>query len=953
LDDFVVDDQFGMFNFMPGFVGVLAGPQHIFRYVNEAYREISGARDFVGRTVRDVFPELHDQGFFELLDRVYATGEPYAARALQINLNRQDGERFIDLLYNPIRDGSGAITGILVGGYDVTEAQRGQERWRTFAELGEQLRVGDNIDALPYEACKALGRVLGVSRAGYGTINDADATLHVDRDWTGEGVASLAGVTHLRDYGTFIDSLRRDEFIAIEDVRLDDRTSAASEALEGKSARSFVNVPVVERGRLVAVLFVNHEDVRIWRPDELSLIKEVAERLRSTVERRRTEKALRDNEERYRTLFNSIDEGFCIIEFFDGPHGPLSDYVHVEANPAYAHHAGIPDVVGQKLREMVGSEADDWVERYGGVLRTGEPIRFERELEATGRFLELSAFRVEPPSRKQVAVLFQDISARKKAEAALRESEEQFRVFAQAIPNHVWAGHANGELYWFNDQVYNYTGMPTGSLDGSAWTNIVHPDDLPDAAHLWESSLRTGDIYETEFRIRRHDGIYRWFLVRAEPVRKPNGSIVSWIGTNTDIENNRRQAAELSDLNATLEQQVNERTTELMVAEESLRQSQKMEAVGQLTGGLSHDFNNILAGIGGSLDVMSTRLEQGRIAEVDRYMVAAKGAVKRAAGLTQRLLAFSRRQTLDPKPTNLNTLVNGMLDLIHRSVGPAIHVETAGATGLWTTFVDAGQLENALLNLAINARDAMPDGGKLTIETGNRWMDERAARQRDLEPGQYVSLCVSDTGTGMTPEVIARAFDPFYTTKPIGQGTGLGLSMVYGFAGQSGGAVRIYSEVDKGTMICIYLPRHAGQAETDAEMQSSSEVPHAEGGETILLVDDEPLIRMIATEQLEELGYTVIEAGDGPTALKVLNSKRSIDLLVTDVGLPGGMNGRQLADAARVSRPGLQVLFVTGYAENAVLNHGHLEAGMSVLTKPFEMETFAKRVKDLVAAGRQ
>ncbi len=476
------------------------------------------------------------------------------------------------------------------------------------------------------------------------------------------------------------------------------------------------------------------------------------------------------------------------------------------------------------------------------------------------------------------------------------------------------------------------------------------PEDLPDAAARWTLALHRGEVYETEFRIRRADGSYRWFLVRSVPVRGADGAILRWIGTNTDIESARRQATELATLNAELEEQVKERTTELMAAEETLRQSQKMEAVGQLTGGLAHDFNNILAGISGSLEVMSTRIAQGRVGEIDRYLNGAMGAAKRAAGLTQRLLAFSRRQTLDPRPVNINALVNGMLDLVVCSVGPEIEVETAGAAGLWTTFVDPGQLENALLNLCINARDAMPDGGKLTIETSNRWMDERAARQRGLQPGQYVSLCVSDSGTGMDPDVIARAFDPFFTTKPIGQGTGLGLSMVYGFAGQSGGAARIYSEIGKGSMVCIYLPRHAGEtASEDEALQAVNDAPRAEGGETILLVDDEPLVRMLAVEQLEELGYSVIEAEDGPSAMRVLNSQRDISLLITDVGLPGGMNGRQVADAARVSRPRLEVLFITGYAENAVLNHGHLEQGMHVMTKPFQMDAFARRVKDLIA----
>jgi CheY-like chemotaxis protein len=270
------------------------------------------------------------------------------------------------------------------------------------------------------------------------------------------------------------------------------------------------------------------------------------------------------------------------------------------------------------------------------------------------------------------------------------------------------------------------------------------------------------------------------------------------------------------------------------------------------------------------------------------------------------------------------------------------------AGGLWTTLVDPNQLENALLNLGINARDAMPDGGRLTIETGNKWLDHRAARERDLPPGQYVTLCVSDTGTGMTPEVARRAFDPFFTTKPIGMGTGLGLSMIYGFVRQSGGQARIYSEPGQGAMVCLYLPRFIGAAEDADVPTESAEAPRAEQGETVLVVDDEPTVRMLVAEVLEDLGYTAIEAADGAAGLKVLQSMARIDLLVTDVGLPGGMNGRQVADAARALRPGLKVLFITGYAENAVLGHGHLDPGMHVLTKPFAMEVLASRIRDLI-----
>lgn len=392
-------------------------------------------------------------------------------------------------------------------------------------------------------------------------------------------------------------------------------------------------------------------------------------------------------------------------------------------------------------------------------------------------------------------------------------------------------------------------------------------------------------------------------------------------------------------------------TTKQRQTEEALRQAQKMEAVGQLTGGLAHDFNNLLTGVIGSIDMMQTRLSQGRIGELEKYAATAQGAAKRAAALTHRLLAFSRRQTLAPKPTDVNRLVADMEDLIRRTVGPAITVEVVGAGGLWRTLVDPPQLENALLNLSINARDAMPQGGRLTIETGNRWLDERAARERDLPPGQYISLCVSDTGTGMPAEVIARAFDPFFTTKPIGLGTGLGLSMIYGFTKQSGGMVRIYSEVGEGTMVCLYLPRHYGSDEVDEGPVPSGPERHATHGETVLVVDDEPSIRMLVTDILEDAGFTAIEAKDGAAAMKVLETGARVDLLITDVGLPNGMNGRQVADAARAMRPGLKVLFITGYAENAVLGHGHLEPGMEIVTKPFAMEALAERIFSMLGGG--
>ncbi len=532
-------------------------------------------------------------------------------------------------------------------------------------------------------------------------------------------------------------------------------------------------------------------------------------------------------------------------------------------------------------------------------------------------------------------------------EAVLRASEENFRTLARAMPNHVWTAPPDGMLDWFNEQVYAFSGAEAGTLDGEGWVTMVHPDDVETAGGRWAEALESGQTYEAEFRLRRADGAWRWHIARAVPIKGEYGQVVRWIGTNTDIHDQKEVAEALADGNAMLEQRVAERTVELLETAEALRQSQKMEAVGQLTGGIAHDFNNLLGGIGGALEMIERHFGGARIERIERYIDGAQDSVRRAASLTQRLLAFSRRQTLDPKPTDVNQLVGGLEELIRRTVGPSIELEIVKASDLWPTRVDPAQLESALLNLAINARDAMPDGGRIRIETANHHCDEAIAAKRDLETGDYLAVCVADTGTGMEPDVVARAFDPFFTTKPIGKGTGLGLSMVHGFVRQSGGQVAIESAVGQGTSVSLYLPRYQGTIEV--EPVKARDAVEGGQGETILLIDDEEMIRMAASESLRDAGYQVIEAGDGPSGLAQIDSGTRIDLMVTDVGLPGGLNGRQVADAARGRRPELKVLFITGYAEHSALGEAHLDHGMGLITKPFSNAILTERVKEMLA----
>jgi nitrogen-specific signal transduction histidine kinase/CheY-like chemotaxis protein len=385
--------------------------------------------------------------------------------------------------------------------------------------------------------------------------------------------------------------------------------------------------------------------------------------------------------------------------------------------------------------------------------------------------------------------------------------------------------------------------------------------------------------------------------------------------------------------------------TERRAAEERLREAQKMQALGQLTGGIAHDFNNMLTGITGAMDLIRRRVAQGRIDRLDRYIDTATAAATRAAGLTQRLLAFARRQSLEIKPQDVNALIEDMAEMLRRTLGEDIRLALPLQEGLWPALTDSNQLESAILNLAINARDAMPEGGQLTIETDNLQIGMGEAANGGLAAGDYVLVSVFDTGTGMSPEVAKQAFDPFFTTKPIGQGTGLGLSMVYGFAQQCGGQVRLESELGRGTCVRLYLPR-ASQVAAPAEAGSPSTVPQGRG-ETVLVVEDDPAVRMLIGEVLEELGYHYIEAADGQAAIPYLESPRPIDLLVTDVGLPN-VNGRQLAEIARRLRPGLKVLFVTGYAEQAALRAGLLPAGMELMTKPFTLDALAGRIRRLI-----
>ena len=719
------------------------------------------------------------------------------------------------------------------------------------------------------------------------------------------------------------------------------------------------------------------------------------------------------------------------------------------------------------LPELAAQGYFDTLDRAyaSGQAVTGQAIPFRLDAgpdaSARARYLDF----VYQPLKDDAGAVFgifvegSDVTERILAESALRESEAKFRAFAQAMPHHVWTAPADGRLDWFNDRVYEYSGDHPGDLDGDAWAGMIHPDDIDIVRERWGRSVANGERYDVEFRIRRHDGAWRWHLVRAVAMRDADGAVSRWIGSNTDIEEQKATSQALATLNATLEQQVSTRTAErdriwrlskdiMLVAdfqaslvavnpaftttlgwreqdvvgssfmelihpddvratveqtgalsgghdvvrfqnryrrkdgsyctlswtavpderhihaigrditadlaqaeamrktEAALQQSQKMETIGKLTGGVAHDFNNLLQVISGNLQLMAPDVRD--VPSAARRVENALASVERGAKLASSLLSFARKQPLEPKVVKVGRLLAGMEDMLRRTLGEEIEIETVIGGGLWSTAVDVVQLENAILNLAINARDAMDGAGRLTVEVNNAALDDAyCASHPDVAPGQYVSVAISDTGSGMTPEVLQQAFEPFFSTKPEGKGTGLGLSMVYGLVKQSGGHVKIYSEVGEGTTVKLYLPR---SREAEDAYEPLGAQPVVGGSETVLVVEDDDAVRAIVVDMLTGLGYRVLKAPEAASALTVIDSGVPVDLLFTDVVMPGPLRSPDLAKKAKERLPKLAVLFTSGYTENAIVHGGRLDAGVELIGKPYAKESLARKIRQVLAA---
>ena len=920
---------------------VLLGDDGIMIY-NDAYSRFAGCRHprLLGCKIRQGWPEAAD--FNDNVMKTVLGGGTLAYRDQQLTLRRKTmpEQVWMDLFYSPILDDNGKPAGVMGIVVETTKRvlattalRQSDLRKALLLGLVQAQRQTHDATTMMQAAAETLGRHLRANRVGFLERTGADS-MTLGPFWTDGLPDTPSDPPPARMIGARYLELARMGH-TFSDADLDEKLADTAPGI-----RSPIDAPIMRDGTLRASLYVDHASPRAWTTADISLVRAVADKTWDAVERARAEAALRDSEEQLRLATEAAEVGLWDL---DPTTGTLFWPPRVKL--MFGFSADAPVTMADFEAALHPDEHAAVTACFAAALDPARRAVYDVEHRAIGkedgvtRWIAAKGRGVFDSSGTCVRALGTaiDISARKAVEAQLKElktllerrveqrTADRDRIWRLSRDLLVVVG-TDGVFRAVNPAWTTILGHAPDDVVGRSFLDFVWPEDAEVTRQALEATLAGNDLPNFENRYKRNDGTFRW---------------ISW---HISVEGNLIFATGRDTTGAKAQDAA------LKAAEDALRQSQKMEAVGQLTGGLAHDFNNLLNAISGSVDLIQTHLAQGRTADLDRYVGMAMGATKRAAALTHRLLAFSRRQSLDPRPTDINRLTSGLDELIRRCVGPGVKITVIGADGLWPTLVDPNQLENALLNLCINARDAMPGGGTLTIETANRSLDGQAARALEVPVGHYVTLSVTDTGTGMTPEVSARACDPFFTTKPPGEGTGLGLSMIYGFARQSGGRLRIYTEPGNGTTMCLYLPRHDGLPEANPADDGHTSVRQARDGEVVLLIDDEPAIRMLVSETLKEAGYTVLEAADGPAALNVLRSAGKIDLLITDIGLPNGLSGRQVADAARALQPGLKVMFITGYAENAVVDTIRLEAGMRVVTKPFAIDEFVRKIAALIDA---
>ncbi len=938
----------------PGAVALLEGPEHRFVLANPAYLELVGREAVVGRCVAEVLPEVVEQGYVDVLDQVFRSGTVYRAVSRDVMLQRRPGaepeRRILDFTFQPVKDARGASTGVFIAASDITERAAAEEALR-HSEERLQLALNASTGIGTWDWTAESGRVTGDERFA--------ALFGIDP----------ARVAHGGAFDAVLNFIHPDDRVRIAQEVRQSVAHRAPLKLEFRVVRTDGEVRwLLTQGR--CIFDAEGRPVRFpgvsFDITDRKLAEEAAqgaaEDLRSATE---AQSFLHGLAERQRAL----DTPDAIMELTAAELGAklglarvgfyrvAGDVIHL--GPCWTD-GSLPKFAGQWRLDAVAP----LVERY----RQGRTVTFD---DSSTEFPHTELSKLSPSAigvpllrgGQWVATFYAngagprawqpdeiafvetvvettwDSVERADAVLALRESEAQFRAITNSIDHMVWSADAEGAVDYYNDRWYDYTGVERGSTDGDAWGTVLHPGDQRRAAAAWQHCIRTGDLYRIEYRLRHHSGIYRWALGRAQPLRDETGRIVRWFGTSTDIQDIVDAREVLARSREELEAAVRERTERLMAAEAQLRQAQKMEAVGQLTGGIAHDFNNMLAVVIGALDLMERRVAQGRT-DIDRYLVAARDGASRAAALTQRLLAFSRRQPLAPTALDVNDMLGGMIELLVRTLGEGVVIETQFARRLDPVVADRNQLENVVLNLAVNGRDAMPEGGTLTIETEQVAIGAEEAGRYEIAAGDFVEIRIRDSGVGMPAEVAARAFDPFYTTKGVGKGTGLGLSQVFGFVRQSGGHVTIESEPGHGTCVRVLLPAQPEAVPTPAASSIERELPRGRPSEVVLVVEDEDRVRTYSVEALRELGYGVVFARDGIEALRLLERGQKVSLLFSDVVMPE-MSGRELAARVRERMPELKVLLTSGYAPDspAAREDEH------ILPKPFDIAALAIAIR--------
>ena len=835
--------------------------------------------------------------------------------------------------------------------------QQGPET-ETAANHSFLLRLADRLSPIQEprrvmaEAAFLLGSHLEADRTGYAEIDADGLHFSVAEDWVAGDMPSLAGHYRLKDFGPrLVATLRKGVTVRLADAATDplvQETEGVAAAFDAVHSRSSVSVPLVKDGVLHAVLYVHQRQTRNWTDADETLIREVAERTWAAVERARAESALRDSEARFRAIFDAS------IQFM----GLLSpDGTVLEANRSALEFGGLtPDaIVGRPFWDLdLWTKAPDpcapaQVRSAIAQAAAGSAVRYEAEVRAGDGRVATVDFSVRPVRDGADSIAFlmpegREITEAKQAVLRLAESEERFRTLADAMPQMIWVSDADGYNIYCNARLVEFTGFPRG-LQGLGWADILHPDDRASSLELRRQTLITGKPFEREHRMQRSDGVYRWMLARALPVWDSAGRIKTWYGTSTDITEIVEARQVLAQSHDELERLVAERTRALqdaaheLAAEMSRReemqstvlQAQKLEALGQLTSGVAHDFNNVLAAITASYGLIRRRAPVPEVIEIVEH---GERAVARATKLIGQLLTFVRRERLTPKLLHVGKLLTGAEDLIGHAVGNGVTCTVEASDKVHPVLADPYQLEVALLNLAVNARDAMGGYGTLVIAASNISASDRPV---SLAPGDYVAVAVRDTGKGMPPEVVARATEAFFTTKPAGEGTGLGLAMVQGFASRSGGCLHIDSRPGIGTTVEIILPRAPIEALVAGEQQTGTPDPTLHGDATLLLVDDDQQFRHVTAAFLRELGYTVLEADNAETATALVHTLPQLDLVMTDHEMPGA-SGLMMVTRLRRDWPGLPVQFLTANAPGAEL------AGEAVLQKPFSFTALGNAV---------